>query len=124
MSIVRTTLAATATAGLVLALGAAPAHADNPVITGTWSGAKYVDATDQLCVRVEGNLGSSFSGEALIRNDGATVASRLKVGNHDGTWSCTRNLSIPEDKAYTLVLRDCSDYTYPSCTTHRKSFFS
>lgn len=73
---------------------------------------------------MEGNLGSSFWGEALIRNDGATVASRLKVGKHDGTWSCTRNLSIPEDKAYTLVLRDCSEHTYPSCTTHRKSFFS
>ncbi|RYY43851.1 MAG: hypothetical protein EON53_13540 [Actinomycetales bacterium] len=124
MGTIRTALTATAAVGLTLALGAAPAQADNPVITGTFTAAKYVDATDQLCVRVEGNLGSGFSGEALIRDDGTTIASRFKVGNNDGSWSCTRNLSIPEDRSYTLVLRDCTSYAYPSCTTKRKSFFS
>ncbi|MCR4512146.1 hypothetical protein [Aeromicrobium sp. 50.2.37] len=124
MTTIRTVLAATAAVGLTLALGAAPAQADNPVITGTFSAAKYVDVTDQLCVRVEGTLGSTFYAEALIRKDGTTVASRFKVGNNDGSWSCTRNLSIPEDRAYTLVLRDCTTNANPSCTTKRKSFYS
>ncbi len=124
MTIVRMLVTATAAAGIALAVAVAPAQASNPVLRGTFTAAKYVDETDQLCVRVEGNLGSGFWGEALIRKNGTTVASRFKVGNHDGSWSCTRNLSIPEDQPYTLVLRDCTEHAYPSCTIKRTSFYS
>ena len=124
MKTMRTALTAAATVGLVLGIGIAPAQADNPVLNDNWASAKYIDNTDQLCARVGANFGNGFWAEALIRKDGTTVKSKLKVGNHNGSWACTANLSIPEDQPYTLMLRSCTEHSLPSCTVKRNSFFS
>lgn len=124
MSVIRTALAATAAVGLTLALGTAPAQADNPVLTDNWASAKYVDNTDQLCARVGANFGGSFWSEAVILDGDRIVKSKLKVGNRNAAWACTANLSIPEDQRYTLLLRSCTEHSYPSCTTKRTGFYS
>lgn len=122
MSLKLTVLGSAASALALILMGAAPASASNPQLNDAWASAKYVDLTDQLCARSD--FGSGFYAIASIRLDGQVLWSKTAVGDGTNTWKCTANLSIPEDKLYTLVLESCTVHSNPRCTTKRTTFYS
>jgi hypothetical protein len=109
----------------VLALGVAPASANNPLIEHQWAKAKYIDVTDQLCAKVASYMDTSASwATAEIRLSGDVLWSKSDYGNSDNVWACTGNLSIPEDKQYVLVVKACTIYANPLCTSVSTTFYS
>jgi hypothetical protein len=122
---VRTLVGAVVGAAALTFLSVAPASASNPVLTHSWATGKYLDETDQLCARVDSAFGTSATwATAEIRLDGVLKWSKSDYGNGDTAFSCTGNLSIPEDKQYVLVVRACTTYANPTCTSDRTTFYS
>ncbi|MGJ9411262.1 hypothetical protein ACHAAC_01010 [Aeromicrobium sp. CF4.19] len=107
---------------VVMAMAISPAHADNPVITHLGAAAKYVDRTDQLCAKITAPNDKQWA-EAHILVNGVPRWTKIDRGNGDRKWSCTRNLSIPEDERFTLLVMSCSKPTN-SCAGKRVTFFS
>jgi hypothetical protein len=121
----RTAIGAVVGAAALTLASVAPAHADNPVLSHQWATGKYLDATDQLCARIDSGFNTSASwATAEIRLDGVLKWSRTDYGNGDSQFTCTPNLSIPEDKQYVLVVKACTTYANPACTSVRTTFFS
>ena len=100
-------VAAVATTTL-MAIGIGPAAANDVSFGHHGSYVEYTDATDNLCVRATNDTGGSDSAYALIMNGNTTVRSSPMAVEGQG-WQCTGNMSIPEDRWYTLVLFDCVD---------------
>ena len=113
--------AATTTA---IALGVGPAAANDISFSYYGAQASYTDATDNLCVRAANDSGLRDYAYALIQNgSGQTVASSPFAYEGQG-WRCTGNLSIPEDRLYTLVLFDCSEVVGTDCGGTSRQFYS
>jgi len=125
MTRTRSIAAAAIGAAALIGLTVTPAHASNPVLPHSWAVSKYLDETDQLCAKVDSGFNTSATwATAEIRLDGVLQWSKTDYGNGDNVFACTQNLSIPEDKAYTLVVKACTTYANPTCTSARTSFYS
>ncbi|MFJ9392249.1 hypothetical protein ACIRON_25745 [Nocardioides sp. NPDC101246] len=89
---------------------ASPAHAAD--LTLTWSnpasGWQYQggwdDSADNLCARTQGNRARV---KMIPTNGSGSTYSATTTsggGGNWGSWACTGNLSIPEDKQYRMEL--------------------
>jgi hypothetical protein len=125
MTPTRSIVGAVVGAAALTALSVTPAMASNPVLPHSWATGKYLDETDQLCAKVDSAFDTSRTwATAEIRLDGVVKWSKTDYGNGDNAFSCTANLSIPEDKQYVLVVSACTTYANPTCTSARTTFYS
>lgn len=119
MSIVLRSLAAVTGSLALVGLTMVPAHADNPVLPNGSATGKYVDLTDKLCAKTSN---SAYYAEVVILSGGSVKFRKIDRAN-DGSFACTGNLSIPEDKQYTLSVLNCSKASL-ACTGKSTTFFS
>ncbi|SDD11502.1 hypothetical protein [Nocardioides lianchengensis] len=119
-------LAVLSATAAVIALGIGPAAANDIQFSFHGASARYTDATDTLCAKAVNDTGAGLEdyAYALIQNaSGGTVASSPFASQGQG-WRCTGNLSIPEDRLYTLVLFDCTRIPGTDCGGTTRQFYS
>ena len=118
-------LVTAALAASLSGVAAVPAVASDQSIDFYGAHATYDDLTDTLCVRADNDFPGlvDYAIGYIERPDGSIFASKF---DYEGNgWSCTGNLSIPEDRLYYLRVSDCTDIQGTDCgSSRRKSFYS
>lgn len=113
-------------AAAISALGIGPASANNIEFSFHGASARYTDLTDTLCVKAVNDTGGGLRDYAyalIVGPGGGTIASSPFANEGEG-WRCTGNLSIPEDKLYTLQLFDCTEVPGTDCGGTSRQFYS
>jgi hypothetical protein len=118
-------LSAVAASVAVVAGTAGPAAANDIQFSFHGATARYTDATDTLCVRAADDSGSlrDYAYAVILNGNGGTVATSPFASEGQG-WRCTGNLSIPEDRLYTLHLFDCAELPGTDCGGTGRQFYS
>ena len=126
MSKLQSVLVAVAGAGLLTALPAGPAAANDASITVGAARATYTDSTDNLCARITSTYSWTEWAQAQIVNISNGNVVFGVTDNEGGGQTCTGNLSIQEDKQFYLRVTECGNLPGQGtkCVSKQETFFS